>query len=694
MGELEIRSSADEGGREPGFLNLTGRELGRYRIQQRLGRGGVTTVYQAYDTVDGFAVALKILLHGNDEKLYNRFRHEAQTAARLLHPNIVRTLRVGVTPGADTAYIAMELVEGEDLAAMLAIRRRFSPEDSCRLLEPIARALVYAHRQGVIHRDVKPSNILLRSVGADEPNNVVLDALEYPIVPLLSDFGIARALDAPELTSAGRTVGTPAFMAPEQARGQRDIDHRADIYALGALFYRCITGRQPFSGSTVQILHAHVYEPVTISEEIGRQLAPRHIQILQRTLAKEPADRYQSAEEMARDLALGIDPAHDTLTTSEREGDSTLTLELALTSERPSFTGKRSVLVPATPAPLAILPVKAPPPNPPATLETAVLAYPADPHFDQQLDHRLQRVASTLLSLLLTIITIVVIWFYWSDLIAGALQRFWKPAALIEPTQVLASTMPAVKPLAVVPFVATPLVVPAVGRRVPERVVPSARRLNRAATSGGALLIPTAPAPTQLPRPQTIAPLRASVVTPTAAPTTGPPLEQTVCAAPIDPRLQPFLITLAPEMATGFRCATSVAQSMSGAYLRYEQGYMLYLPSLELVFIGYDQAGGNASQGAISAWEVVDLTLRRAQPQPTALFAAPEDLRFVPKGVFAEAWQRVGVAPLLGMARMPEALVFNAVLQKFTGGWLLLDYHALISNHEPLFIFATATRLF
>lgn len=429
MGEI-IQNPGDATG-GLGFVDLIGREIGRYHIQKRLGRGGLTTVYQAYDMVDDFPVALKVLLHSADEKVYNRFRYEAQTAAKLQHPHIVRTLRVGVATGSDTAYIAMELVEGEDLATLLSTRRRLAAEESALLLAPIAHALAYAHKRGVIHRDVKPSNILLRTVGAGSAHSIVLDSLDYPLVPLLSDFGIARALDVPELTHSGRTVGTPAFMAPEQCLGRRNIDHRADLYALGAVFYRCITGRQPFVGSTVQILHAHVYNPVTIDEDILRQLSPHHIQLLQRSLAKDPDDRYQSADEMAADFALGTNSADLTMSAEQLEQNTTITLNLVAIERTPQLSGQTAILIPSAGEEPAQGPAT------PVTTETPTVT--PDIYYDRVLDQRLRKLSSIVLVCLFVLLSAFLA-FSWLGISATDLWQWLRGLGRPLQSQVLADS--------------------------------------------------------------------------------------------------------------------------------------------------------------------------------------------------------------------------------------------------------------
>lgn len=329
--------------------DLTNKQVGRYLVQRKLGSGGTAVVYQAFDQVRGRSVALKVLASTADEKMLLRFRREAMTSGALHHEHIVRTLQVGVAPHGDVAYIAMELVEGESLDTLLSRCRYLDPDEACALLAPIASALAHAHENEIIHRDVKPSNILLQPTRAGNRSSVHIDVLEFPVVPMLSDFGIARSLDSPELTNQGRTVGTPAYMAPEQCAGQRYIDGRADIYSLGAVLFRAIIGHQPFSGTTPQILHAHVYEPLAIDNELLRRLPPQIVEILAISLAKKPDERYQSAGEMAAALAdaggvtldAALPPAPPTST-------ATITLDnLVASQEDPSASS--FVIVPGVP---------------------------------------------------------------------------------------------------------------------------------------------------------------------------------------------------------------------------------------------------------------------------------------------------------------------------------------------------------
>jgi serine/threonine-protein kinase len=297
--------AAEAHGAAPGGT-LIGRIVGDYRVEARIGGGAMASVYRGVALHSGAPVALKILLADADDTVRERFRLEAHMVSTLDHPHIVHTLDVSPTTGDDgLTFIAMELVEGQSLGDLLDHVHTLNVADSCALLAPIARALTYAHSRNVVHRDVKPSNILLRKVAPGTAHALRLTVLDDPVVPLLSDFGIARALDAPDLTSAGRTIGTPAYMSPEQCAGSREIDGRADIYALGAVLYRCLIGRSPYTGTTTQILYAHVYDPLTIPDNALRLLSPLMVEILRRSMAKDPNDRYRVAGELAADLGVG-----------------------------------------------------------------------------------------------------------------------------------------------------------------------------------------------------------------------------------------------------------------------------------------------------------------------------------------------------------------------------------------------------
>jgi serine/threonine protein kinase len=275
--------------------NLSGQKLGSYQIEAALGSGGVATVYRARNP-QSEVVALKVLFPPPNLglEILARFEREARTAARLNHPAIVRVFDVGQAAGC--AFMAMSLIEGQSLADRLTQVERLDEATAADIAWQIADALHYAHQQGVIHRDVKPSNILLTTEGQ----------------ALLTDFGVALALDDPALTQAGHTVGTPIYMSPEQAAGEQVIDGRADLYSLGVVLYHTVTGRVPFQGNTPQVLHAHVYEsppaPSTVAD-----VSPAMEAIILQALAKEVSERFQTGTAMAEALArLSSQPATKT----------------------------------------------------------------------------------------------------------------------------------------------------------------------------------------------------------------------------------------------------------------------------------------------------------------------------------------------------------------------------------------------
>lgn len=324
--------------------SLTGMTVSHYLVGERLGGGAMAAVYRAQDQILDRSVAIKVLLPGADAVMQARFRREARTVSILVHPHIVRTIQVG--RGGGIIYIAMELVEGISLGELLDRYGKLTVADAAHILAPVAQALAYAHSEGIIHRDVKPSNILLKRANPGAEHSVAIAPLPYPVIPLLSDFGIARALDAPELTNAGRTIGTPAFMAPEQCAGSSDIDGRADVYALGAVLYRCLVGRPPFAGTTTQILHAHVYDPLLIPDAVANALPAQVVRVMARAMMKEPSQRYANVELMATDLLAVADlPVTPVVDAPVEVTDPTMTMA-SLPVAQPSASTSR-VLVPA-----------------------------------------------------------------------------------------------------------------------------------------------------------------------------------------------------------------------------------------------------------------------------------------------------------------------------------------------------------
>lgn len=267
---------------------LVGQKLGKYEITELLGQGGMATVYKGYQRdVDRF-VAVKVLPPhpGRSSAFVERFRLEARTIARLQHPHILPMYDYGNDD--DILYLVMAYVDGGSLSDL--IRRGAMPlAEVQNYFEQVAGALDYAHRQNVIHRDIKPDNILLDREGH----------------ALLADFGIAKMVQdasTTSITGTGGLVGTPAYMSPEQAQGL-PVDNRTDVYSLGVVVYEMLTGRQPFEAETpMQLVFQHITAPVPPLTQLSGDVPPELDPVMQRALAKDPTERYASAKRFYEDF--------------------------------------------------------------------------------------------------------------------------------------------------------------------------------------------------------------------------------------------------------------------------------------------------------------------------------------------------------------------------------------------------------
>ncbi len=282
-------------------LPLVGEELAGYQLRSVLGRGGMSVVYQAENPRLGSVVALKVLTPelAADDVFRARFLQESRIAARLNHPNVIPIYDMGQHDG--LLYLAMRYVAGSDLRAVLKEQGRIAPAQALLLTGQTARALDAAHRQGLVHRDVKPANILVEPAGDEgDPDHVYL-----------ADFGITKhAASHSGLTATGEFIGTIDYVAPEQIRGQA-VDARTDVYSLACVLYECLTGRVPFvKDLDAAVIWAHVEEPPTPPSTLRPELPRELDDVIMRGLAKDPADRYPTCRDLteAARTAFGAAP--------------------------------------------------------------------------------------------------------------------------------------------------------------------------------------------------------------------------------------------------------------------------------------------------------------------------------------------------------------------------------------------------
>src|SRR4029079_16310852 len=270
---------------------LAGQTIGKYRVVEHLGRGGMAEVYKGYQPNLDRYVALKLMhaFMAADQDFISRFEREAKNVAALRHPNIVQVYDFDVHNG--TPYMVMEYIEGGTLKSHLEdlakAGKQLSIAEAVHVVSEVGKALSYAHSHQMIHRDVKPANVLMEVGGRI----------------ILTDFGIAKILTGPSYTVTGATIGTPAYMSPEQGLG-RPGDHRSDIYALGVMLYQLATGQLPYEADTpLAVMLKHVNEPLPLPRTFKPDMPEGLERIILKAMAKNPADRFQAADEMRAQLS-------------------------------------------------------------------------------------------------------------------------------------------------------------------------------------------------------------------------------------------------------------------------------------------------------------------------------------------------------------------------------------------------------
>jgi serine/threonine-protein kinase len=346
---------------------------GRYELGDRLGSGGMSTVYQATDRVLERMVAVKILAEhlSDDDKFVARFRREALAVAKLIHPNIVQVYDTGVDAGRH--YIVMEYVEGKSAAQLLQIKGRLGADSAVEVGIQACAGLEYAHRQGIVHRDVKPGNLMVIGgpAGRRQRESSAHEPPTGEMTVKLTDFGIARASAQTRLTQVGSVVGTAAYLAPEQARGE-EAGPASDVFALGVVLYQLLTGRLPWEGSTLAELairreNERPLPPTSYDPDVPETLS----RAVLRSLEGEVEARYGSARELSRALEAGL-AGHEPATPSDELPTDMLGTAPTAATRRI----EREPATPVTPQPVARRrpaprPVAAPPAQPRAQRSAA-----------------------------------------------------------------------------------------------------------------------------------------------------------------------------------------------------------------------------------------------------------------------------------------------------------------------------------
>ncbi|HNP85312.1 MAG TPA: protein kinase [Kouleothrix sp.] len=621
--------------------DLKGRRLGRYEVLEVLGRGGMAAVYRARDTVLRRDVALKVLYpqYSGDVALVERFQREAVLAAGLDHPNILPIYDVGDADG--LVYIAMRLLSGQSFADMLRREGAIEPVRLLPIIDQVAAALDYAHARQIVHRDIKPANILVEGDDLGQPQ----------VRAILTDFGIAKSLDsaASGLTATGVLIGTPEYMAPEQIRGGHHVDGRADIYALGVLVYRALTGRRPFEGSTEEVLIGHLHGTFEPPSALNPTLPPALDSVMQRVLARDPAQRYQSAGEFARALrsVTGLElptppPARRILS------DGRVVVPSVAVGE---FVGHNATTVPQA----TLKGNAAPPANPAAPRPQEFAAERARPTAPRH-EGGGSTLAWVLLGLVLALMIGGGVLYASNKLQAGnavalPTSQPAEPPTTLPPTLVPTASATAVATSAPA---AEPSAVPAPTQIIAPSAVPSRAPTKVPAPTKIPTKVPPSPTPTTEPSPEPTA------VPPTETPTTPP------CPTAIAAEFEPMLAKRT-NVNDRLGCAAQPRQERAIAEQSFEHGSMLWV------------AGTQGSNGTIyviihgtakDTWQTFEDTWQEGDPEDSGDKTPPAGLIEPVRG-FGRVWYgNPDIADTLGWATNTETPT-NGVVQRFANGRLV-----------------------